>query len=156
MGGGRNTGGGVVQVADIPGIRKSVRVLPSTSSLGDLARVMRLENIGSVVLSSGAEPIAGIVTERDIVHAVAGGGPAAVNLTAAEVMTSPVPTCSLQDRVTSVMQTMLDERIRHLPLVDDHRLIGMVSMGDVVKGVVERMQLEANVLRDLYLTARSR
>jgi signal-transduction protein with cAMP-binding, CBS, and nucleotidyltransferase domain len=145
-----------VQVADIPGVRKSVRVLPSTSRLGDVARVMRLDNIGSVVLSSGAEPIAGIVTERDIVHSIAVGGPAAVNLTAAEVMTSPVPTCSLQDRVTEVMQTMLDERIRHVPLVDHHQLVGMVSMGDVIKGVVDRMQLEANVLRDLYLTARSR
>jgi signal-transduction protein with cAMP-binding, CBS, and nucleotidyltransferase domain len=71
-------------------------------------------------------------------------------------MTTPMPTCSLQDRVTAVMQTMLDERIRHLPVVEEHRLIGMVSMGDVIKGVVDRMQLEANVLRDLYLTARSR
>jgi CBS domain-containing protein len=130
--------------------------MPSTSTLGDLARVMRLDNIGAVVVSSGGEPITGIITERDIVHSVAVGGPAAVNLTAAQVMTSPVPTCSLQDRVTSVMQTMLDERIRHLPLVDNHRLIGMVSMGDVINGVVDRMQLETNVLRDLYLTARSR
>jgi CBS domain-containing protein len=145
-----------MKVADIKGVRKSVVVVPSTSRLGDVARSMRLENIGAMVVSSGDQPIGGIVTERDIVHAIGVGGPAAVNLTAAQVMTSPVPTCSPDDRLTEVMQTMLEQRIRHLPLVEGGRLVGMVSMGDVVKGLVDRMELEANVLRDLYLTATSR
>jgi CBS domain-containing protein len=145
-----------MKVADIKGVRKSVLVVPSASRLGDVARSMRLDNIGAMVVSSGGQSMAGIVTERDIVHAIGVGGPAAVNLTAAEVMTSPVPTCSPDDRLTEVMQTMLQERIRHLPLVEGGRLVGMVSMGDVIKGLVDRMELEANVLRDLYLTASSR
>ena len=145
-----------MKVADIKGVRKSVVVVPSHSRLGDVARSMRLDNIGAMVVSSGGQPLAGIVTERDIVHAIGVGGPAAVNLTAAEVMTSPVPTCSPEDRLTEVMQTMLQQRIRHLPLVEGGRLVGMVSMGDVIKGLVDRMELEANVLRDLYLTASSR
>ena len=145
-----------MKVADIKGVRKSVVVVPSTSRLGDVARSMRLDNIGAMVVSSGDHPMGGIVTERDIVHAIGVGGPAAVNLTAGEVMTSPVPTCSPDDRLTEVMQTMLQQRIRHLPLVEGGRLVGMVSMGDVVKGLVDRMELEANVLRDLYLTATSR
>ena len=145
-----------MKVADIKGVRKSVVVVPSHSRLGDVARSMRLDNIGAMVVSSGQQPLAGIVTERDIVHAIGVGGPAAVNLTAAEVMTSPAPTCSPDDRLTEVMQTMLQQRIRHLPLVEGGRLVGMVSMGDVIKGLVDRMELEANVLRDLYLTASSR
>jgi CBS domain-containing protein len=145
-----------MKVADIKGVRKSVVVVPSHSRLGDVARSMRLDNIGAMVVSSGQQPLAGIVTERDIVHAIGVGGPAAVNLTAAEVMTSPVPICSPDDRLTEVMQTMLQQRIRHLPLVEGGRLVGMVSMGDVIKGLVDRMELEANVLRDLYLTASSR
>jgi signal-transduction protein with cAMP-binding, CBS, and nucleotidyltransferase domain len=145
-----------MKVADINSVRKSVVVVPSSSRLGDVARSMRLDNIGAMVVSSGGQPMAGIVTERDIVHAIGVGGPAAVNLTAAEVMTSPVPTCSPDDRLTEVMQTMLQQRIRHLPLVEGGRLVGMVSMGDVIKGLVDRMELEANVLRDLYLTASSR
>ena len=145
-----------MKVADINSVRKSVVVVPSSSRLGDVARSMRLDNIGAMVVSSGGQPLAGIVTERDIVHAIGVGGPAAVNLTAAEVMTSPVPTCSPDDRLTEVMQTMLQQRIRHLPLVEGGRLVGMVSMGDVIKGLVDRMELEANVLRDMYLTASSR
>jgi CBS domain-containing protein len=145
-----------MKVADIKGVRKSVAVVPSTCRLGDVARSMRLENIGAMVVASGDQALGGIVTERDIVHAIAVGGPAAVNLTAAEVMTSPVPTCTPDDRLTEVMQTMLQKRIRHLPLVDEAGLVGIVSMGDVIKGLVDRMELEANILRDMYLAASSR
>lgn len=145
-----------MKVADIKGVRKSVVTVPSTNRLGDVARVMRLDGIGAMVVSSRSQSIAGIITERDIVHAIGVGGPAAVNLTAAEAMTSPVPTCSPDDRLADVMQIMLRRRVRHLPLVEDGHLVGMVSMGDVMKGLHDRMELEANVLRDMYLTARSR
>ena len=79
-----------------------------------------------------------------------------MNLTAAEAMTSPTPVCAPDDRLTEVMEVMLDKRVRHLPLVERGQLVGMVSMGDVMKALVDRMELEANVLRDMYLTARSR
>ena len=71
-------------------------------------------------------------------------------------MTSPTPVCAPDDRLTEVMEVMLDKRVRHLPLVERGQLVGMVSMGDVMKALVDRMELEANVLRDMYLTARSR
>ncbi|MGH9056189.1 MAG: CBS domain-containing protein [Acidimicrobiales bacterium] len=145
-----------MKVSEIRGVRKSVVTVPSTRRLVDVARSMRLDNIGAMVVSSGTDPIAGIITERDIVHAIGVGGAAAVNLTAAESMTSPVPTCSPGDNLLEVMQTMLTRRIRHLPLVEGSALVGMVSMGDVVKGLLDRMELEANVLRDMYLSARSR
>jgi CBS domain-containing protein len=145
-----------MKVADIAGVRKPVATVSSTSRLGDVSRTMRLDNIGAMVVSAGGNSIAGIITERDIVHAIGVGGPAAVNLTAAEAMTSPVPTCSPDDFVPDVMQRMLSKRIRHLVLVEDGKHVGMVSTGDVVKALLDKMEMEANVLRDMYLTARSR
>ncbi len=79
-----------------------------------------------------------------------------MNLTAGEAMTSPVPTCSPDDFLPDVMHRMLSHRIRHLALIEDGRLVGMVSTGDVMKALLDRMEMEANVLRDMYLTARSR
>jgi CBS domain-containing protein len=145
-----------MKVADMEGVRKPVVTVPSTSRLGEVSRTMRMAGIGAAVVSTGADGVAGIITERDIVHAIGLGGPAAVNLSAAEAMTSPVPTCSLGDFVPDVMHRMLSHRIRHLALIEDGGLVGMVSTGDVVKALLDRMEMEANVLRDMYLTARSR
>jgi len=145
-----------MKVADIEGVRKPLVTVLSTSRLGEVSRTMRMAGIGAVVVSSGADRIAGIITERDIVHEIGLGGPAAANLSAAEAMTSPVPTCSLNDLVPDVMHRMLSHRIRHLALIEDGRLVGMVSTGDVMKALLDRMEMEANVLRDMYLTARSR
>jgi CBS domain-containing protein len=145
-----------MKVADIEGVRKTVVTMPSSSRLWEVARTIRMGNIGAAVVSSGADRLAGILTERDIVHAIGLGGPAAANLTAGEAMTSPVATCSLTDFLPDVMHRMLSHRIRHLALVEDGRLVGMVSTGDVMKALLDRMEMEANVLRDMYLTARSR
>jgi CBS domain-containing protein len=145
-----------MKVADIPGVRKPVATVGPASRLGDVARTMRLQNIGAMVVAAPGERAAGIITERDIVHSIGVGGPAAVNLTAGEAMSSPVPTCSPEDAVADVMQRMLSGRTRHLALVDGGRLVGMVSTGDVMKALLDGSQLEAEVLRDLYLTARSR
>jgi CBS domain-containing protein len=145
-----------MKVADIEGVRKPVVTVLSTSRLGEVSRTMRMAAIGAVVVSTGVDQIAGIITERDVVHEIGLGGPAAANLTAAEAMTSPVPTCSLNDFLPDVMHRMLSHRIRHLALIEDGRLVGMVSTGDVMKALLDRMETEANVLRDMYLTARSR
>ncbi len=145
-----------MKVADIEGVRKPVVTVPSTSRLGEVSRTMRMADIGAAVVSTGADRVSGIITERDIVHAIGLGGPAAANLSAAEAMTSPVPTCSLNDFLPDVMHRMLSHRIRHLALIEDGRLVGMVSTGDVMKALLDRMEMEANVLRDMYLTARSR
>lgn len=144
-----------MKVSDIAGVRKPVVTVASSSRIGDVARTMRLENIGALVVSAPGQTIAGIITERDIAHEIGLGGPAAVNLTAGEVMSSPVPTCAPEDFVQDVMHRMLSRRIRHLALAEDGRLVGMLSAGDVMKALLDRMELEANVLRDMYLTARS-
>jgi CBS domain-containing protein len=145
-----------MKVADIEGVRKPVVTMPSSSRLSEVSWTMRMAGIGAAVVSTGTDRVAGIITERDIVNAIGLGGAAAANLTAGEAMTSPVPICSLNDFLPDVMHRMLSHRIRHLALIEEGRLVGMVSTGDVMKALLDRMELEANVLRDMYLTARSR
>jgi CBS domain-containing protein len=144
-----------MKVADIKGAYKPVVTVSSTFRLRDVANVMRSENVGALVVSAGPQAIAGIITERDIVDFLATAGSRALDLTAADVMSRQVPTCSAENRVNEVMQTMLRQRIRHLPLVEHGRLVGMVSMGDVVKALVDQMELEISVVHDMYLAARS-
>jgi CBS domain-containing protein len=145
-----------MRVSEIKGVRKTVMTVPSSRRLGEVARAMRVGNVGAMVVSSSDDPVAGIITERDIVYAVGLGGPAAVNLSAGEVMTSPVPTCTPADFVHDIMNRMLTRRIRHVALVESGQLVGMVSTGDVMKALLEGNELETNILRDLYLTAQAR
>jgi CBS domain-containing protein len=145
-----------MKVSDIKGVRKTVMTVPSSRRLGEVARAMRAGNVGAMVVSSGDDPVAGIITERDIVYAIGVGGPAAVNLAVGEVMNSPVPTCTPGDFVHDIMNRMLTKRIRHVVLVEGDHLVGMVSTGDVMKALLEGSELETNILRDLYLTAQTR
>jgi CBS domain-containing protein len=145
-----------MKVAAIAGARKAVVTVPITASLADVTRAMRQHNIGAVVVTREGHDIAGLITEREIVQAVGIAWPMPVNLTARQLMTSPVLTCAPDDRLAQVMQTMLNRRVRHLPLVEGSRLVGMVSMGDVIKNLLEQMQSETDVLRHLYLSASSR
>jgi CBS domain-containing protein len=148
--------GDSVRVVEIKGARKPVVTASVTADVADVSSAKRQNNIAAVVVIEDRGDIVGLITEREIALAVGATWPAAVNLTAGQLMTSPVLTCSPGDRLAEVMQTMLKRRVRHLPLVDDGRLVGMVSVGDVMKNLLEHMQTETNVLRDLYLSASSR
>ncbi len=145
-----------MRVSDLRGVRKAVIRVGPEAGLAEIATTMRRSGVGAVMVSEDGDHLAGIVTERDIVAAVGVTWPTVVNRTAAQLMSSPVRTCSPADRLSEVMRIMLDRRVRHLPLVENGRLIGMVSMGDVIKGLLEELESETNLLRDLYLSASSR
>jgi CBS domain-containing protein len=145
-----------MRVSDLKTVRKAVVSVPPEAGMAEIAATMRRNGVGALVVRDGSEQLAGIVTERDIVAAVGVTWPTVVNRTAAQLMSSPVRTCSPDDRLSEVMKTMLDRRLRHLPLVEGGRLVGMVSMGDVIKSLLGEMESEAKVLRDLYLSASSR
>lgn len=117
---------------------------------------LALERIGALVVSEDGEIVEGIVSERDILHALAreGGAILGPGRQVAEIMTRAVRTCGPEDSVKHLMDTMTRYRVRHLPVVEDGRLIGLVSIGDVVKNRLEEMELETNVLRDVVLAAR--
>lgn len=119
-----------------------------------LVRGLREERIGAMVVSRDGRTIEGIVSERDVVRALADRGAAVLGDRVADIMTVSVATCGPNDPVKHVMSEMTRRRIRHLPVVDGGVLAGLVSIGDVVKNRLEEMETEANVLREAYLAGR--
>jgi CBS domain-containing protein len=110
-------------------------------------------NIGALVASDDGQNVDGIISERDIVHALAHHGPGLLSLTVAEVMTRPVVTCDPTESVAELMAEMTNRRIRHLPVVRDGRLCGIVSIGDVVKNRLDEIEFEARSLRSFIAGA---
>ena len=115
---------------------------------------MRMQNVGALVVSRDGEKVDGVLSERDIVRGLTTHGAGLVEMSVVAVMSRSVPTCAPGDSLTSVMSQMTRTRNRHVPVVEDGRLCGIVSVGDVVKHRLEEMELETNVLRDAYLARR--
>ncbi len=113
-----------------------------------LAHRFKLERIGSAVVSVDGNRIDGIISERDIVRGLSDHREHLLTKTVAELMTTGVATCAPKDSVKDVMRIMTQKRIRHLPVKEAGKLVGIVSIGDVVKNRLDDMELEANVLRD--------
>jgi CBS domain-containing protein len=132
--------------------RRIVTVHPE-STIDAIVHRLKLERIGAVIVSTDGNTVAGILSERDIVRALAKNGAEALELKAKDLMTREVVTCRPEDTVQSVMIKMSHQRVRHLPVLDNGRLVGVISIGDVVKNRLEEVELEANVLRDAYLAA---
>ena len=110
-------------------------------------------NIGALVVSEDGESVEGVVSERDIVHALAARGGDLLSLKVAEVMTQPTVTCDPQDSIEHLMAEMTNRRIRHFPVVRDGRLCGIVSIGDVVKNRLGEVEYEARSLRSFIAGA---
>jgi CBS domain-containing protein len=110
--------------------------------------------IGALVVSADGRRVDGMVNERDIVRGLNKHGARLMDLRARDVMSEFVPVCSPHDTLRRVMEEMTRTRNRHLPVVDDGRLCGLISIGDVVKNLVEEAELEVGVLRDAYISGR--
>jgi CBS domain-containing protein len=121
-----------------------------------LAAVERLRDrtIGALVVSSDGKTIDGVFSERDVVKGLADHGDALLGMKVRDLMTTTVATCSPDDGVEKVMLEMTELRARHFPVVDGGRLVGIVSIGDVVKFRLEEVRLEKDVLRDTYIAGR--
>ena len=127
---------------------KTVETISQRASVAEAALVMTNRRIGCLVVSSDGRSVEGLITERDIVRAVAHRGDDAMRCEVSVVMSSSVPVCDPATDVVSLMRTMTDRRYRHVPVVDNGSLVGIVSIGDVVKQRLEGLELEAMVLRD--------
>ena len=112
------------------------------------AEVLKRENIGAVMVSGSDGALSGILSERDIVRALPEHGPEIFALSVEQLMTRDVVTCSSEDRINDLMKKMTAGRFRHLPVLDDGRLTGIISIGDVVKSRLEELEAEASQLRD--------
>jgi CBS domain-containing protein len=113
---------------------------------------MRMQNVGALVVSRDGDTVDGVLSERDVVRGLTRHGGELLDMGVVAVMSRNVPTCSPDDPLTSVMSQMTRTRNRHVPVLKDGRLCGIVSVGDLVKNRLEEMELETNVLRDAYLT----
>ncbi len=146
-----------MKVSDILRIKgDTVHTALSWNTIAEAAtRLAGPPAIGALVVSDDGrrERVDGIVSERDIVRRLATDGAGLLDLTVADVMTRHVVTCSPEDSLTEAMGLMNRWRHRHRPVVDDGRLVGMISIGDVVKQRLAEMSTEAGVLRDIYLAS---
>ena len=122
-----------------------------SESIETLAHRLRLARVGAMVVLGEDGALEGIISERDVVHGIAENGAACLGLTVAALMTRRVITCTPEDSVTRIARLMTENRIRHLPVVNGSGLVGVVSVGDVVKNRLEEMSLEASVLRDIAI-----
>lgn len=116
-------------------------------SLLQIARILSARKIGAVLIVEGRDRIVGIVSERDIVHCISRDGPAALDLPARQAMTADVIFCSPEDSVDQVMDLMTKHRFRHLPVRRNEQLIGLISIGDVVKSRIADQEAEAEALK---------
>jgi CBS domain-containing protein len=126
-------------------------VTPGTT-VGEISRQLSTRRIGSVLVVDRLDHVAGIVSERDLVNAIATHGTPALALEASQIMTRNVVTCDPDDSIDQVMQIMTSGRFRHLPVVRRGELIGLVSIGDVVKARLAETENEKEALRD-YIVA---
>ena len=123
-------------------------------SVGAAARELRAERIGALVVTSDGGHVDGIISERDIVYAIAGRGPEVLDLPVRELMSTETRTCRLEDSVQDLMETMTRHRVRHIPVLDEEgRLAGIVSIGDVVKRRLDDLQRERDAMFD-YVAGR--
>ena len=130
----------------------SVVTTSAKATLADIAATLSEKRIGAVVIVE-KDAIKGIVSERDIVRAVARHGGAGLAMSAAEWMTAKVVTCKPADTINDVMQKMTSGRFRHLPVVENGKLAGIISIGDVVKKRIEDVEREADQIREYIATA---
>ena len=122
-------------------------------SVQTIVDTLARHRIGAVVVVDGSGALSGIVSERDVVRAMAGDATAVLSKTAKDIMTAKVMTCSPSDSESELMQLMTENRIRHLPVVAAGRLAGMVSIGDLVKARIDEALHEAEELRHYVETA---
>jgi CBS domain-containing protein len=142
-----------MNVQSILGAKGSdVATIGRQASLAEAANLLRERGIGALVVSEDGRKIDGIISERDVVRALAAHGAGALSRTVASVMTSEVVTCRNDDSVERLMHLMTERRIRHLPVTDgDDLLTGIISIGDVVKGRLGQLEHENQALHD-YIT----
>lgn len=126
----------------------------SNVSLASAARRMIAERIGAVVVSDDDVHMVGILSERDVLRATALHAGGAADLQVADMMTRALIACAPGDSVTQVLGVMTDRRVRHVPVVEDGRLAGIVTIGDLVKARLEEAALESRVMRDVNMANR--
>ena len=130
--------------------RPDVVTISPDAGVRELLAVLAEHNIGAVIVSGDGSSMDGIVSERDVVRHLHADG-TVVNNTVGAIMTAVVQTCAPEDTLDEVMATMTNARFRHIPVVDDGALVGIVSIGDLVKHKIDQLEFERDQL-DSYVS----
>ena len=129
--------------------RQDLVTISPAASLRDLVALLTEQNVGAVIVSGDGTTLDGIVSERDVVRRLA-SGETALEGTVGQIMSPAVHTCAGDESVTDLMQVMTQHRIRHVPVLSDGVVTGIVSIGDVVKNRIDQLEFERDQL-DQYL-----
>jgi len=132
--------------------RKVITIEPERT-LGEAVRLLDERKIGAVVVGDADHAVLGIISERDIVRALAKSGAAALDEPVSRHMTGKVVTCTGRSTISELMELMTDRKFRHVPIVEDGRLNGIVSIGDIVKHRLAEIETEHKALREYIATA---
>jgi len=113
--------------------------------------ILAVNKIGALPVKNGEEEVIGILSERDIVRGLYKNGASCIGLLVKDLMTEDVATCTVDEKVKDVQQVMHTRRFRHIPVVKDGKLYGVISQGDVMHMCIEQAQIEASVMRELAI-----
>jgi CBS domain-containing protein len=130
-----------------------VATISQERSVIDAIALLKERGIGALVVTGKKAPLVGIFSERDIVRALAASGAKALTLKVSELMSHDVVTCNESTELNDLMTTMTERRIRHVPVVDDGHLTGLISIGDVVKARLDELESDKKSLLD-YVSGR--
>lgn len=132
----------------LAGKGSAVFAVRDQQSIGEAVAVLNEKNIGAVVVRDASDGVVGILSERDVVRQVGKNGPGALSMKVSECMTPNPITCTAEASVNDLMTQMSEKRIRHLPVTQEGSIIGVVSIGDVVKRKIEEAEQEAQALKE--------
>ncbi|WP_232629037.1 CBS domain-containing protein [Methylobacterium sp. Leaf118] len=129
----------------------AVETVSPNRTVDEAIHMLAEKRIGALIVSDSGGRVIGILSERDVMRALACDGASAVDQPLSRYMTAKVVTCTRRASIEDVMETMTEGRFRHLPVVEDGRLVGVVSIGDVVKHRIAAVEAEHKAMRD-YIT----
>ena len=132
---------------------RTVVTIEPTATLEDALATLSRHNIGALVVLGPQQRLIGVLSERDIVRALADQGAGVLKKPLAQIMTRNVSTCTEADKVGAIMEQMTNGKFRHVPVLDGGRLVGIISIGDVVKHRLHEMEREQEAMRDYIQTA---
>jgi len=130
---------------------EGVVTVGSTTKVSEVARILTEKGIGTVVVSDDGKTPQGILSERDIVRQLSRVGSGCLDKTAGDYMTSKLVTCTLQSSVDDVLRQMTDGRFRHMPVIEEDAMVGLVSLGDVVKAQLAHLEMEKDALEHMIM-----
>ena len=131
----------------------AVVTIEPAASLADAVKLLSERRIGAVIVTGSEGRVIGMLSERDIVRTLADHGTNALQRTVDQAMTRRVVTCAEAETVNTIMERMTNGKFRHVPVLEDDRLVGVISIGDVVKYRLGEMEAESSAMRDYIATA---